>query len=346
VILRNLTEPSVVTIIVNFNMCSLVERCVTSLKQPPGGAFRHHVVVWENGSDRSIFGRPLESEWQVDGSSIWYTGGGRNLGYARGVTSAYTKWRQHNGLRPIAVHCANPDTVSEPGGLTDLVKAVLDNGWGAAAPLMTNADGESRPAAYPVLTPTHVVAHFLRLRWFSRFGGRLPLGAPPREVATVDGAYVVFRHEAWEEAGGLDPYFGISSDDHDVCARLRALGWKIAVVPTIRVSHHGAAGRSFRPLLSRLDEIQGSIRYVSKHYPRSLHLVRLGISAFVRLNGGPFAGELSWWARKAPVEIEAATPGIEENFRRCLVRSTNRNSIALASALSAELSSSSSIPRS
>lgn len=335
----DLTEGPVVTIIVNFNVGSLVETCVSSLHQTDTTGFGHHIVIWENGSERSMFEKPLGSEWQLGTSTISYIGGEGNLGYARGVNAAYKTWRERTGLRPSAVHCANPDTVSEPDALPKLVKALNSLGWGAAAPLATFDDGGRRPAAYPPLTPVLILAHFLRLRLMRRFGKRFPSNTAPREVrGAVDGAYVVFAHEAWENVTGLDGYFGISVDDHDVCARLRIAGWKVGVVPSSRISHNGAAGRKETPLLSRLDEIQGNIRFVSKYYPRSLPLVRHGLSMLLRFRPEPLSKELAWWARKAPLAIEPLASDMEENFRRTLMSYQDRPGSVLASKLQAEWS--------
>lgn len=327
------------TIIVNFNVAALVEGCVSSLKTAGQGGFEHHIVIWENGSEQTVFGKPLGSQWQLGSAKIWYIGGEGNLGYARGVNAAYKAWRERSGLRPCAVHCANPDTVSEPDALPKLLKTVRDHGWGAGAPLVTFEHGGSRPAAYPPLTPSLVMAHFLRLRLMRRFGRRFPPTMAPREVnGAVDGAYVVFDHAAWEDVSGLDGYFGISVDDHDVCARLRKAGWKIGVVPGSRISHNGAAGRKETPLLSRLDEVQGNIRYVSKHYPRSLAMVRHGLSMLLRFRSEPLSREMAWWARTAPVAIEPVALDMEENFRRTLMSFDDRPASILASKLQSEWS--------
>lgn len=333
------TDDVVVTIIVNFNVGSLVEGCVSSLQQPLESSFAHHIVIWENGSEQSVFGKPVGSEWKIGTSTIWYLGSEGNLGYARGVNAAYKGWRERTGLRPSAVHCANPDTVSDSDALPKLLDALAELGWGAAAPLVTFDDGGSRPAAYPPLTPVLVMTHFLRLRLMRRFGRRFSSTMPPREVrGAVDGAYIVFAHDAWEDVGGLDPYFGISVDDHDVCARLRQAGWKVGVVPSSRISHNGAAGRKETPLLSRLDEVQGNIRYVSKHYPRSLPLLRHGLSILLRLRAEPLSKEMAWWARKAPLAIEPLSFDMEENFRRTLMSFKDRPAVILASRLESEWS--------
>jgi GT2 family glycosyltransferase len=264
-------------------------------------------------------------------------GGEGNLGYARAVNAAYKRWCERNAGQPAAVHCANPDTVSEPDALSNLVAAIRELGWGAAAPLVTFEDGTSRPAAYPPLTPALVVAHFLRLRWMRRFGRRITNTMTPREVhGAVDGAYILFAHDAWSDVGGMDGLFGISADDHDICARLKQAGWKVGVVPASRISHHGAASRQAAPLLSQLDGVQGYVRYVSKHYPKTLPAVRYGIWLLLRLRRDRLSKELAWWARNAPVQIEPISTYMEENYRRALMSFKDRPAAILASRLQSE----------
>ena len=196
----NAANRSVLTIIVNFNVGKMVEQCISSLYAQSPGDFEHHIVVWENGSERTLSGRPLGSTWQAGRSTVCYLGGEGNHGYARGVNAAYRSWRESTGLQPSAVHCANPDTVSEPKALPRLLAALTEFGWGAAAPVVTFDDGESRPAAYPPLTPLLVLTHFLRLGLMRRFGKRYPTSMAPREIrGAVDGAYIVIDHRAWDE---------------------------------------------------------------------------------------------------------------------------------------------------
>lgn len=326
----------VLTIIVNFNMGVLVERCLESMQQP-SDPFIHHVVVWENGTERSIGGKPLGSEWKAGQSLVWYTGGEGNLGYARGVNTAYRRWLARVTIEPAAIHCANPDTLSESETLPRLVRRLKQQRWGAIAPLVTFDHGGSRPAAYPPLTPALVVAHFLRLRWMRRHGQRLQPTTPPRVVpGAIDGAFIVFDGKAWKEVGGLDEYFGISTDDHDVCNRLRKAGWVVGVDPSVSVAHNGAAGRSEAPLLSQMDEIQGSIRYVSKYYPLSLPLVRAALWGLLRMRREPLSKELAWWARHAPPRVDHIAPDMEDNFRHALRAFPDRAAAVLTTRLAAE----------
>lgn len=332
-----LERARVLTIIVNFNMGQLLERCLSSLQRSNDGDFSHHIIVWENGSERSICDHPIGSQWALTSSTVWYIGAEGNFGYARGINEAYRRWRQRAGATPMAVHCCNPDTVSDPDAVARLVGTLRRRAWGAVGPIATFDDGSSRPAAYPPLTPLLVVAHFLRLKWMRRFGRRLQPAAEPQEVpGAIDGSFIVFDGRAWEQISGLDDDFGISSDDHDVCNRVRKAGWKVGIDPSSRISHNGAASRSETPLLSRLDEVQGSVRYISKYYPRSLGWVRLAMWGLLRFRKEPLSKELAWWARRAPVSIESHTPNLQENYAQALRSLQHRTGRILASRLESE----------
>jgi GT2 family glycosyltransferase len=329
--------PLVLTIVVNFNMGGLIEGCLSSLERDSARTFAHHIVIWENGPERHVAGHDLGSRWTLGDSSIWYTGGGTNLGYARGINTAYARWREASKRNPSAVHCCNPDTISRPNALSSLFSTLRSRSWGAIGPNASFDDGRSRPAAYPPLTPALVVAHFLRLRWMRRFGRRLSSAARPQEVAgAIDGSFIVVDGHAWTQIGGLDDDFGISSDDHDLCNRIRAAGWRVGIDPSASVSHNGAAGRSETPLLSRLDEVQGSVRYVGKYYPHSLAWVRWAIWGLLRFRREPLSKELAWWARRAPLAIGAPMVSLEENYLQALRSMDHRIGAVLASRLESE----------
>lgn len=327
----------VLSIVVNFNADQLLEACVGSLaRQFDGSTLDHHIIVWENGSARSALGLPLGCERMQGSAHIYYAGGQGNLGYARAVNTAYEHWRRLTHRTPLAVHCANPDTVSLPGALSGLLQHLLTAGWGAAGPALTFSDGTPRPTAYPALTPLHVIIHLLGLRLYSRFGRRART-MRPHQVAAVDGAYVVFSHEAWAAVSGLDAQFGICSDDHDICKRLRQRGWEIGVVPASVVHHVGAATRSSRPLLCELDLIQGSLRYIGKFHPRTVPIMRAAIAGILVRKRGPHSRALAWWAVRAPLQFAPNPPQVDLRLLLVLRRmKSSRYAAQLYEGLAAE----------
>jgi GT2 family glycosyltransferase len=327
----------VLTIVVNYRSHSLVERCVQSLCRPVGhDDYAHQVVIWENGPDRTVLDLKLGSARKVGDTSVSYTGGDGNLGYARAVNRAYASWMVRSGVRPMAVHCATADVVAEPETLTVLLAALRANHWGAVAPVMTYANGVARPGSYPAITPAHVVVHFMGLRLQQRIGRRPSLEDTPRTVKAVDGAYILFDHSAWRSVGGLDADFGISGDDHDVCRRLRDEGWSIGIVPARRVVHLGGASRRDQPMLCKLDEIHTSVRFVGKFYPRLLPATRIAMALVIARDGRPLSRALGWWARNAPVALTSFAEEIPERFLDSLARFDKWQAEGLSRILRAE----------
>ena len=83
----------------------------------------------------------------------------------------------------------------------------------------------------------------------ARLIGNLPLYRrlkPPGAAAGgavdwVTGAALALRRAAWEEVGPFDERFRFYAQDLDLCARLRAAGWEVALLPDFRVLHHHGA---------------------------------------------------------------------------------------------------------
>jgi GT2 family glycosyltransferase len=68
-----------------------------------------------------------------------------------------------------------------------------------------------------------------------------PVGAAPGGVDWVTGAALAVRRQVWEQVGPLDEGFRFYAQDLDVCLRARAAGWKVELLPEVRVMHHHGA---------------------------------------------------------------------------------------------------------
>jgi N-acetylglucosaminyl-diphospho-decaprenol L-rhamnosyltransferase len=139
----------------------------------------------------------------------------------------------------------NPDVEIRAGTLADLV-AELDRRptVGAASVIQQSADGTLQPSARRFSGPARELAGAFLLH-------RLPLGRGLREhmdvgaggalecsVDWVVGAFLAVRREALERVGGLDERFFLYSEEEDWCLRIRAAGWDIRHLPSLRVVHH------------------------------------------------------------------------------------------------------------
>lgn len=63
----------------------------------------------------------------------------------------------------------------------------------------------------------------------------------PLEVDWVGGACLMFRTSILQQVGLLDPSFFMYAEDVDWCERIRAHGWKVVYLPSLRVIHYQGA---------------------------------------------------------------------------------------------------------
>jgi N-acetylglucosaminyl-diphospho-decaprenol L-rhamnosyltransferase len=68
---------------------------------------------------------------------------------------------------------------------------------------------------------------------------QLHLGADARsrDVDWTGAAAMLVRSDAFKQVGGFDERLFLYMEDVDLCRRLRAKGWRIRLVPTVRVQH-------------------------------------------------------------------------------------------------------------
>jgi GT2 family glycosyltransferase len=140
----------------------------------------------------------------------------------------------------------NSDTEVTPGAFAPLFAAFArDPRLGAAGAALHYPDGSPQWSGgrAPTLLWLFVLASGLapllaRLPSWRRVK---PVGARARRVEWVTGAALAVRRQAWEETGGLDEEFRFYGQDLDLCLRLGKAGWKVELVPGLRVLHHHGA---------------------------------------------------------------------------------------------------------
>ena len=90
----------------------------------------------------------------------------------------------------------------------------------------------------------------------------------PGSLAWISGASMFIRRQAFEGVEGFDPGFFLTSEETDLCLRVRQQGWEIGLVPEVTVRHIGMASeRGSDPYDTWLRRMPGIIRFWSKHYP-------------------------------------------------------------------------------
>jgi GT2 family glycosyltransferase len=210
-------------VVVNWNRRELTLECLASL-----AALRTEspvqLVVVDNGSvDGSVaavkaaYPRALVIEM------------GTNTGFAAGANAGIA-----SALRSGAdwVLLLNNDAAVDPDLLTNLLAADATD-VGMLVPTITLHDrpGEVWPAAGR--------RRRLTLAAIDTTAGAT--GAGPYDVDWAVGCCLLVKRAVWEGVGLFDERYGVYYEDHDLCMRAKAAGWRIVHVPGARATHRVAA---------------------------------------------------------------------------------------------------------
>lgn len=140
----------------------------------------------------------------------------------------------------------NSDTEVEPGALANLLAAFdRDPELGVAGAALHYPDGSpqwSGGRAPGLLWLFGLTSGLPRLlARLPRYRRVKPVGAAPGSVDWVTGAALAMRRSVWEQVGPLDEGFRFYAQDLDFCLRAGAAGWKVGLLPEVRVMHHHGA---------------------------------------------------------------------------------------------------------
>lgn len=231
-------------IVVAFNSACCIEECLNSILGQQGVSFE--IIVVDNASTDSTL-----TAVRKLGERVRLLPNRENVGFGRGCNQGFA------ASRGRFVFLLNPDArLEQPDGLARLCAAMAGSAqWGLAGTRVTEADGtvECRPAAtYP--DQDRVRCDFSHL---------------PGAIAWVFGASMFIRREVFEAVGGFDPGFFLTSEETDLCLRIRQHGWEIGFVPGVMVRHIGLASeRGLDPYQTWSRRIPGIYRFWLKHYPK------------------------------------------------------------------------------
>ena len=285
-------------IIVNWNVCELLRRCLHSAfqlplsnLQPPASNFQPptpnfqlptsnfqtEVIVVDNASsDGSV--AMVEAEFP----QVRLMANSENVGFTVGNNQGIAISRGRYIL------LLNPDTEIVGDALATMVEYLDDHPRaGALGPKLLNPDGsiQSSRRRFPTLATAFLESTILQ-QWFphNRVTRHYYITDRPddevQEVDWVTGACLLARREAIEEVGLLDEGFFMYSEELDWCRRIKAQGWKIVYLPTARVIHYGAQSSEQVKSFQHIQFQRSKIRYFRKHHgPRQAEALRLFILA-------------------------------------------------------------------
>jgi len=247
-------------VIVAYRSVELLRSCLRALSREQSRT-GHGLLVVDNASDDGTADMVV-----TEFPDIELVACERNLGFA-----AATNLGIRAGSAPYVL-ALNPDTEVTPGALDRLLELMEARPEiGICGPRLERPDGSFDHAArrsFPTIASS--------LGHFTGIGGRRDSGrladyrAPDVEAGPVDavnGAFMLMRRAALEEAGLFDEGFWMYMEDLDLCYRFAEAGWLTWYEPSVTVIHHkgGSAGPVRSP---RLDYAfhYGMYRFYRKHY--------------------------------------------------------------------------------
>jgi GT2 family glycosyltransferase len=238
------SRPDLSIIIVNWNSCHFLRKCLWSIREQRSGIVCEVIVVDNASFDGS--GPLVEAEFP----EVRFVQSNTNLGFAKANNLGFASSTSRNLL------FLNPDTQILGTALAALVTfADSHPDLAIAGPRLLNTDLTLQlesVKAFPSLLNQILDVHVLKIR-FPRLSlwGMQPLFDSSRRPATVDvvsGACLLIKREVFEDVGQFSTQYFMYSEDVDLCFKVMQSGWRTYVVPDAQVIHHGGQSSASRPV--------------------------------------------------------------------------------------------------
>lgn len=272
-------------LIVSWNTKALLLACLASLEQKLRGFPAESVetfVVDNASSDGSAQAVRDRFTW------VNLIENGDNRGFAAGNNQA---WSTSSGDYVLLL---NPDTEVTPGAVSELVEFMdATPDAGAAGSRLLNADGTLQISSWPAPTLSRELwrlLHFDSLHPYSEYPRATWRSERPQQVDVVQGAAMIVRRNAVDDACLLDTDYFMYTEELDLCLRIRNNGWNIYWVPNSKVIHYG--GQSTQQVREEmfLQLYRSKIAYFRKHQGPGAAIVYkaiLVVASIVRLALSP-----------------------------------------------------------
>lgn len=308
---------SISLLVVSYNTCNLLRRCLASTSAAGAGLSVQIIVVDNASRDGSADMVAREfPEVVLLRSRI-------NLGFAAANNRALER---ADGRYVVLL---NPDAELAPDALVRAI-AFMDAhpAVGMAGGRLFDPLGHDQPSArcFPsllneLLTLSGLAARYPRSRLFGRFDRTWADPAAPAEVDWVPGAFAIMPSSAMRALGGFDERFFLYYEEVDLCRRLRHAGWQVWYRPEIKVYHLGGASAQSVPNLEisssgsqlALWRMRSALLYYRKHHGPS------GAFLLASLEGG-WHRLRQWKAKCSPGTAQGQAKQAESGRLRALMR--------------------------
>lgn len=216
-------------VVVTYRSAATIAACLQSLRKASTTALQ--IVVVDNASND-----PSAQRAERNGANQVIRRR-ENGGYGRANNEGVAALR---GDVDVVVF-VNPDTVWAAGSIDALVARLDDQAVGLVSPLLVGSDGAPQAMVEDDLSLGRTLRGMMRLS--------KPVRPRPPEVHNDSLIDVDWLHTAAavvpmpivRATRGFDERFFLFAEDADLCRRIRAIGKRVVIDPTVTVEHVGGA---------------------------------------------------------------------------------------------------------
>jgi len=283
----NRDRPDLTVVIVSWNVCDLLRRCLASIlaarsmqhrglgpepsrapisspnPQEHSKNLRVEIIVVDNGSSDGS-AEMVRAEFP----QVRLIANEEN----RGFTAANNQGLAAGQGRYLML--LNPDTELVGDALATMAGYLEEHPRvGVVGPQLRYADGrlQSSRRRFPTLA-TALFESTVVGEWWpdNRFARRYRMADTPDDaIQPVDwlvGACLLVRREVYEQVGGLDEGFFMYSEEMDWCRRISSAGWELVYLPAATVVHHEGKSSEQVAAARQIYFQSSKVRYFRKHH--------------------------------------------------------------------------------
>ena len=251
-------QPELSIIILNWNTRDLLSRCLDAVTQHVGDIC-HEIIVVDNAStdgSQALLAARYPNVRLVQNTD--------NVGFAKANNRGM---RESNGRTVLLL---NSDAFVTVGALQAMLQVMASQPRaGIVGAHLLNADGsfQASHTAFPNLLQEFMIlsgtGRALRGPYYPSRGP--DEGKGPQVVDYVEGAALLVRREAFEQAGGLDEGFFMYAEEVDWCYAMKRAGWQVWYAPDAKITHLGGGSSKNRKTAREADLYRSRVRFFRKH---------------------------------------------------------------------------------
>lgn len=249
-------------IIVSYNSCSLIVKCIESIYKFSEN-LKIQIIISDNASSDNTVDT-IEKKYH----DVYIIKNNRNLGFAKANNGAikYCKGR--------FVLFLNPDiTLIEPVFKKMIKFLETNDDAGLVGCKLINPDGSIQKSffeTFPTLTNRFLDAIYVE-KLVNKYSHHDKINDDSRKVAGITGACMLLRKNLIDELGGFDESFFMYCEDVDLSFRVKQMGYNIYYLEDIAILHHlGASGKKRkRSYFEKVLTKESVYRFFIKHHGRA-----------------------------------------------------------------------------